>query len=268
MIDTNTRSKVIDRNQAINIITEKCYNFSRNGISIYRGMLNNDDYLYIKPTDYVRISQNTNNIYTTIIDNSPYWKEYPKRSKSIVCSTNFYTSEQYGDIYIVIPFNNSNWGVCSSNDIWVSFDYIRNVLNFYNMEDFNLIIGNMISKEKLPTDQNELLDILKNINYENIIIDNYSDIEFNNLEKTIYNLLKDYNNLYDLLIDITKPDINKFELMTYDKLNIYKEYYVNNEIWTDSECILIKYDLFNKLIDSIPTLNENFKIKKFKNFIK
>lgn len=266
MKDTNTRSKLIDKNEAIDIILKNCGDFKPTDIPIYRGLYQDSKYLYVNPIEYVRPSQNTNNIYTTIIDNSPYWKEYPKRSKSIICTTNYNISESYGDVYRVIPFNNSKWGICQYSDIWTSFHYIKNVLKFFNMEDFNMIIGHMITKERIPTNQNELLEILKNINYKNIIINNYNNKEFSSLEKTIEDLLKNYDNLYDLLIDIIKPDINNFKVKTYDEIkNI--TYYLDREIWTDSNCILVYNDLFNDLINSIPMLNEKYTIKTFKKFI-
>lgn len=68
-----------------------------------------------------RQSANTANYYTMWIDNSPLWKEFPKRSQSFIGSSSEFVAEGYGDVALMIPFDNAKIGVCPRNDFWVSF---------------------------------------------------------------------------------------------------------------------------------------------------
>jgi len=66
---------------------------------IYRGLDENYLYGYVKPAEYSRKSRNTSNYYTLIMDHSQKWKQYPKGSKSIICTTSRSKAENYGSIY-------------------------------------------------------------------------------------------------------------------------------------------------------------------------
>ena len=89
------------------------------GSPIYRGLRNNISlYAFVEPEKYTRVSANTENYYTLMIDNSPNWEGYPKRSKSIICSSSKSGASGYGNVYRVIPKNGAKIGVCSSDDFW------------------------------------------------------------------------------------------------------------------------------------------------------
>ena len=70
-----------------------------------------------------RVSANTSNHYTLIFDNHPEMKDFPKRSKSLICSTDYDRAKQYqgflrGAPYIILPTNNSTIGFVKHLDIW------------------------------------------------------------------------------------------------------------------------------------------------------
>ena len=110
--------------------------------SIYRGMNNISTYLIVDPKNFERVSANTSNYYTTLMDNFSEWNAYPKRAKSLICSTDSETAEQYGGfVYYVFPLElNSKFGKCSKSDIWYSFRQS----GIYSLDDFNDAIKNKI----------------------------------------------------------------------------------------------------------------------------
>ena len=91
---------------------------------LWRGMSNHDEQaLYINTTNSVRKSQNLCNHYTELMDNSPYFKNFPNRSKSLIASTSQdrasgFTRFGRGNVYALFPFNGTTIGVCPDFDIW------------------------------------------------------------------------------------------------------------------------------------------------------
>ena len=86
---------------------------------IWRGMTNHtQNFLVIDPSTGVRQSENTTNHYTEIIDNSPYMVGWPKRSKSLICSSDPSTADSYGHLYAIFPFNGVKIAVCPGSDMW------------------------------------------------------------------------------------------------------------------------------------------------------
>ena len=97
----------------------------KNGRLIYRGVDKEFDKRLYKPSVGGRISANTSNFVTLLVDNLDSWKQYPKRSKSLICSTDWSISEIYGPVFIVLPKNGSKIGVCVEDDFWYSFKSIK-----------------------------------------------------------------------------------------------------------------------------------------------
>jgi uncharacterized LabA/DUF88 family protein len=132
---------------------------------IFRGVDGYGDYVYINPSKSrsPRISANTHNYYTLIMDNSPDWKQYPKRSRSLICSTDKSYADNFGDgeSYSVYPQNGASIGVCPGGDIWGA--------GFYKGHDFGTIVDhiddiintNSIGVEKADYDYENMVKIFK-----------------------------------------------------------------------------------------------------------
>jgi hypothetical protein len=201
----------------------------KNATSIYRGLNNkNNKYLFIQPSKFERKSANTLNFYTILIDNSKYWKEYPKRSKSICCTNNKSHVKYYFDnIYRVYPKIGARIGVCPAYDI------------FYSFEKGLKILSNILHKK--ISDLSEFEDFLYlethvygNYSYKKMI-NNIDKYNLNDKQKLI--LLK-YNckTLYEFIDYCLSPELNGFALLTYnDGFEVY-----NKEIWTDADSLMIK----------------------------
>lgn len=87
---------------------------------LYRGFRKLDDshptYVDLRGTQ--RASENTSNWYTEIFDNHPEMKDFPKRSKSLICTTDFDYSRQFGKPSVVIPVDGAKIGLAGTEDIW------------------------------------------------------------------------------------------------------------------------------------------------------
>jgi hypothetical protein len=72
-----------------------------------------------------RRSQNTSNYYTVILDNHPDRKQFPKRSRSFIASTDKSYASDYagggygaGSLFAVIPVDDAKIGVVNKDDMW------------------------------------------------------------------------------------------------------------------------------------------------------
>jgi len=80
-------------------------------------------YTILNPKIEKRKSRNTANFYTLMMENLSQWRKFPKRSNSLICTTDYYKARMYGTAYRVIPIDlNAKFGVCPEEDIWESFD--------------------------------------------------------------------------------------------------------------------------------------------------
>jgi hypothetical protein len=88
----------------------------------------------VDPTQTVRMSENTSNFYTMLMSNLPSWKDWPRRNRSFICSTEeskaaghaidygkpsaTFNSQSENQTYVIIPCNGSKIGEVGEADIW------------------------------------------------------------------------------------------------------------------------------------------------------
>ena len=217
---------------------------------IYRG-LNRDEgaFAFVQPSQSTRMSKNTLNAYTLLIDNLPAWKAYPKRSKSVIASSDYGRATDYaynGGIYCVFPENGAKIGVCPMGDIWDSFQGSMNVIS---MDGFAQSLRNLImlahnTKDTYVEEFKEWNSFLENLDYVDKVRFDINDDYM--LPGTIQDLgLENYFKkgskirLIDHLAKLLDPTKNRFELKKAgDDLPKFKE------VWTDGDCVFIKYRHF------------------------
>jgi len=88
---------------------------------LYRGFRKFDNAsgpAYVDLRGTRRVSESTSNWYTEIFDNHPEMKDFPKRGKSLICTTDFDYSRQFGKPSIVIPVDGAKIGLAGTEDIW------------------------------------------------------------------------------------------------------------------------------------------------------
>jgi len=103
---------------------------------------------FVDLTKTSRKSQNTSNWYTEIFDNHPEMQDFPKRSKSLVCTTSQNDATGYGEVFAMIPVNGSKIGLVGSSDMW----------------DINV---NFFGSKSSLDDPNDFLSFLKDKAYGN-----------------------------------------------------------------------------------------------------
>lgn len=87
-----------------------------------RTMLGKTEVGLVDTLKSTRRSQNTSNWYTTILDNHPEYTDFPKRSQSLICTTNWTSAYKYShnidNVMAVIPFDSAQIGWVGAADIW------------------------------------------------------------------------------------------------------------------------------------------------------
>jgi hypothetical protein len=254
-----SRGRLILLKEAIDYYQKNCSNWNLNDAQIFRGTRDkNKKFSIYSPSKHERISANTSNVYTKLINILPAWLKYPKRSRSLICTTNVYRaqdfvkdSENLNGIYVVIPTNGSKIVIAPKFDFWVSFKKTK------SMADFNDRFSWMVE---------DLLN--KNINYDNITDNNFK-LLLNTLEAKIktYNFPADYFGVFNfnkwkkilnstktkfinILDDILNPEINDFMLISTKNQSILKKSN-DNEVWTDGDCLLISLQEFEEFKNKV-----------------
>lgn len=216
----------INKNDFDYMLKRFCKNFDWNDTPIYKGFDNLEQPYYVtNPQAINRESRNTANYYTVIFDNSPYRKDFPKRNKSLICSTARFTAENYGDVYRVIPFDGAKIAVCPDYDFWVSFNSYNDGIR--DLDCFNRHLFNIMIIAGIDIDTNILIEQLNDLytNHANIIrIYNVNnDINFPLTLDELYQSFNPKNN-----------DINLYDYKTYAQISNF-----DRECWLDSKVLLV-----------------------------
>lgn len=223
------------------------------GSKMYRGTTDKGDFALVKPSEYNRASAYASaNFYTLLLDNLSEWKRYPKRSKSIVMSTDINKAWEYSDdggkkLYVCLPVNGSKIGVCSGEDIWESFPSTLGNLGWWS-DDMSSIYGdwaseswNLFKQTINDYDKEVTVQMVRRLkltmNNRNRWFDKYAD----NIQD-----VGSSKPMLDVLTELFNPSKNGFKLMKVgDILPKYKE------VWTDGDSILIDVDKDSDIIKGL-----------------
>jgi hypothetical protein len=225
------KHKQVTIDKIIDFLKKNCSEFLYNNLMdpLFRGVNTNYDtgVVIIDPTTGIRRSANTYNHYTLIMDNSPYYEGWPKRSKSLICTTNSDVAKNYGNVMAVIPVNGSKIGIVPSTDIWD----IK--VKFYRMPKYsNMNLG----------DVPELLYDL-----------GFPDTSFEQMMKySTTNKFKKFIKFYISSIPpedfmpylLKKMSPRELGLEFKTTLNFKTNNYPDNECWVEGKCVLIRKDLY------------------------
>lgn len=231
-------------------------------IAIWRGMVSNTEGIY--DTNQIhRFSKgsgyegDTYNYYTLWIDNAPQWSEYPKRSKSMICSTSYKDTTHFGGaVYRIIPSDSCKIGIVPAHDMWFAFKpavkylrslgldkiaFIDSLKNLARMFDIFLNKGRSDEDEfefaDLETDWSKFKEALQELTPD-LILDTVRENTFKwkREELRAYTVLvkelqrKGYDSLYEMLEEILSPNRNHFILASPSNIpdDIGKELWIGN----------------------------------------
>lgn len=199
------------------------------------------DYLLIEGQKGGRQSQNTSNHYTLIIDKllKDYHSYAPQRSKSIICTNSIKKAHGYGNSYIILPFDDTEIGMCEYDDMWESHVHLAG-MNL-QISKMNLYLKDII---KSPKSYQEIVDAM------------VDDLKSDNPTKFMREIVSAYkeNNGIDDEDDIDFAEVVENSLYdAYDpehalnmKFGTYKELEINeldtdHEFWIGGKVIAIHY---------------------------
>lgn len=216
---------------------------------IFKGMFITGLPLLIKtnPALIERKSQNTANHYTVLLSNLPEWKRFPKRSRSLICSTSYKYAAEYGSsTFLVLPKNGTKIGVCSQRDFWESFPVMQRLSNlvsgrFHNMDQFTEFLA-------------EECDIPDTLPYDKMIA---RMLEKKQTLANCFPLMATAETTRDIRTELGKilnPKQNEFRLST---INTIPPTNITREVWFSDEAYLLNTDdsLFLEVLEKlhIPT---------------
>lgn len=239
---------------------------------VYRGIKESVIGSHLKEPYTDRILQG----YTNYIYLLPSWKKFGyNRNKSIIASTSEEDASLYGTPYIIIP---------RINEVYVSpgYDfnktesypflnneykkYIKSINNKLNTDSFNIIIGDirhMITKFYEYIKGSEISYDWVGLNYVNVFksiddnIHTLMDANFKEMEvyyETYWDFFLDgfkkYKSSMKLMDYLFDPIKNGFKKMKYTYLikELSKGNLTRNEVWFESECLLIDRDDYYELV--------------------
>ena len=232
---TEGRSKTISKEAAIDLLQDNCkqaISAFEKGYRMYRGVDNKNDFLYIDPKKGIRRStSNIPNYYTYILSNHKDWKAYPKRSRSLICATDDLSATGYGSgiVYVVFPYDGAKIGVCSGTDIWHSFVNLTS-----SATGATTAIQNIFAKLGLGKSDNSF-KVFKGACKK---VDTYLKENPDNMESLLFSINSDTSFTYtgDFYNNIAKL----FSPKGFKLKKIGNSLPSSNEVWTDSECIMVK----------------------------
>jgi len=207
-------------------------------------------YKVMDPKKFVRKPPTTENYYNVIIDNSENWKDYPKRSRSIMTHTIESKTKLYGNkVYRVIPLRENAKCAYVDNDYWMAFDELFKSWPFdhghgriESLNDFNHSLRNMFRLSRKDYSCETLKGLLKSKGH----IFPPSD------RKKIEEIESKYGSFYNWVDEKMKPEYTDVKLFNYNNSSDLGEYHIENqevgfEVWTDEKCLLIDNDILRKL---------------------
>ena len=196
------RTKKLDAETAIPWIKKQCKTHIKKLLSqtrphIYRGVRGFfDGWGVVDPKSAgERKSANTSNHTTLLMDNLPSWKKYPKRSQSLICSTNHTNAQSYGTLHYVYPSDKCDIGIVPTTDVWDSFQFAWGT----DVPSFNKKMkGHSMSDCSWSQFKNQLI-----LFYEHTVVDQYKEekkgIIKRNSEWTKDDSIQTINNLAKVL---------------------------------------------------------------------
>ena len=179
----------------------KSYVAARGGKPIFRGMKNTGTFVLGDGDSVNKKSANTFNYYTLITDNDPTWESFPDRSKSFICTTNSIMARSYGTLYVAIPLESQNIGVCPHQDWWESF-------GDPNPSNVNEAIRLLSTHAKIMLSETNIKTFIEQLNEVSNVVSNDVSIKIPyNLEEIGY---ERGSSLYDAYVAYLNPINNGF----------------------------------------------------------
>lgn len=255
--DVDGYKKEIDVVEAVKLIKKHCGDIDIEK-PLFRGMRKVKDAYVMEGQKGARVSRDTTNHYTLIIDDilKNQYSHAPLRSKSLICTNTLSYAKNYGTgVYAIFPYNDVEIGKCEYHDIWSSRITFDREVNG-TLVDMNEFLSEIIYRPK---------------SYDDIVVAFTKVLEDDSNEGKkdakgkFYEIFKgaweDWGHDEEW-VDVDKADVVRgvFELH-YDpehalgmKFGTYKELEIDelvdeeHEFWFGGKCVAIEYEVYKKLL--------------------
>ncbi len=223
----NHRSIPITEDAFLKMKEKNCKQAEKN--VIYRGIKKGtkEKYLFIEPSEHTRVSEYTENWYMLLMELLPQWKEFPKLSKSIICTTRINEADNWGDIYRVYPYDGAVLAVAPYRHFWGSFDLTMPEVNEVIIMLLKLFKMDIHDNETDPNVLKRALSKIDAMDKSKITTDELSNIFVENIFTSIKYGVPVLKALAKLL------PANKFKL-----IKVGDRIPGNVQVWTESPCLL------------------------------
>ena len=259
--DTARQFDELDVQQAYDILNSKCKNalwMLHKNRPIWRGDIDlqrstgRTGFSVFNADISTRKSQNTHNYYTLIFDNHPEMKDFPKRSKSLIASTDFSVASGYlanaifrnpipdftptsGEPTIIIPFDDSRIGATGRGDIW----HISTVLfdNHDTLPQFNRFWKNSQMSDTdwdkwLKFDAEMKQGLVRNKRLLGLGFETYQEY-----------FAKYENNFLETVFKAYSPKMTGMEAHTTATLDQIR----NQEVWVGDKMLCVSFKMWQNL---------------------
>jgi len=255
------RSVEMSKDEVVKKLKKNCSNALdayNKGKKLFRGYYDSKgDYLFVDPKQGKprKSAYAKGNYYTLLMDNLPSWKQYPKRSQSLIMSSSHTKASEYtfspNTLYIVFPYDGSKIGVAPEDDIFFSFNMYGEYSTIMGTGNIFSDFMNEILKMAGSNQPDSSWSALKNaFSLFDKKITQVKDEYSGTHSKYQYEEFKDFlkknykNNMLKMFDSVMNPIKNKFRLTT-DITKIP----ASRECWTDGKCIMVNQGLMETLFD-------------------
>ena len=250
------KSSVLDVDTAVAMLNAHCkQSLALIHTPIWRGMRNHsEEIVTIDPTTGKRASNNSSNHYTVLIDNSPYFKGWPKRSKSLVCSTGYGYASGYNygpesGLYAIFPYDGVKIAVCPWQDIWDTDVMLPRLGMSFGENGSNGTLGSFNRKMKfdfnLPDNFTSMKKAVATKSFADILS---RHIHFQANPREADNPLQP-NEFIGYLQQQMSPEKTGFELMSAATFAANPP--IDRECWIGGPVVAIRKDMYEKFLDAV-----------------
>lgn len=246
--------KVDDYEYAVNLIKKHASDamwMLEKDRPIYRGSSSAriiSDIAIADPSKTKRISSNTENYYTLILDNHPEMKDFPKRSRSFIGTTARERGKAYAysdkNLYALIPFNGTKIGIVGYDDIW------ELEINIFGETIKINKLNTLFSRLGIRTlDINDLKEYAKKLKNDEQEIKKFFTVfdiwSWPSRPDTIDEAKNFAKNFMDHIWKAYSPTQTGLKWETTATMN---KALVNEEVWVGGKCLVIKNNYWERLV--------------------
>lgn len=210
---------------------------------LWRGMTNHKENIFtLWPETGQRKSENTSNHYTEIMSNSPYMRGWPRRDKSIICSSGVSYAEGYtgygSEVYAIFPYDNVEIAVCPTEDLWDIRVSVPGFTKKVDMDDLN----KTLLRYRIDGTYEEMTQQLNNP----------SSIQYIDVKQE---LKIDPPTLLPSIQKVLSPEHAGFKLMSVNEFASAPP--INKECWVSGPCVAMKESVWKRFKQAV--VNRNIK---------